>query len=739
MKKIQKKIISFVLSFSILFGTVGNAVISYAAENNSTNYYEDISEFRGDTYEAPPTDGTTVFAGWYEDADFTKPIGTDVKSGPAYAKLVDADVLSLKCQITSGTTLQSTSTNLRMLTSVDNRNYSSVGFKIEINGKTANRTSGTVYRSIKATEGGVVKTFKPNIFSESSNYIMSYMITGVSDSFFSTNIKITPTWTTLDGTVVGGEEKNVLLVDELADFEKGVTMEKPLHEEAFTGSTNADYKMALSTVKYANTNLTNIDASHGEYALMGSVEAGVRWPAFKIGCNGEDLAGKTVRFRVYIDTNGVTPYDSSGNKKASCTTWSKSGDNLDGTTTNTISPGYAWYNKWTDIEITITSNDQPWFILKLNDSTMWTDNPTTVYFDNFYIYEEADFSEGVTFENLSERTLDSFAAKDSGNFRATLSNVKYADSSIGIQGGDFGEYAMAMDATSVRWPAFQVLCNTKGLTGKTLSFMMYIEGDDAKDANGNTKTSAAVASYSDIDYKGTSNTVLTGNAEFNKWVNIKITINSDLQPWVYLNFNSGSTGISIFGDTKVTVYFDNFQISDGPDFGKGITFESLLERELSLFEAKSSGNFRSTLSTVKYADSTIGVQKEEFGEYALVMDVTGVRWPSFKVLCDTNNLKGKIVSFKMYIEGDESVAKDGNGNPKTSIALASYPNIDYQGTANTVLSGMAGFNKWVEVLIEMKSDSQPWIYLNLNSGSTATSIFGNTPVKVYIDNIKVSE
>ena len=98
----------------------------------------------------------------------------------------------------------------------------------------------------------------------------------------------------------------------------------------------------------------------------------------------------------------------------------------------------------------------------------------------------------------------------------------------------------------------------------------------------------------------------------------------------------------------------------------------------------------------------------------MAMDATSVRWPAFQVLCDTEVLTGKTLSFMMYIEGDESVAKDGNGNPKTSIALASYPNIDYQGTANTVLSGMAGFNKWVEVLIEMKSDSQPWIYLNLN-------------------------
>ena len=491
--------------------------------------------------------------------------------------------------------------------------------------------------------------------------------------------------------------------------------------------------MTLSTVRYSDTDLTNVDASHGEYALMGNVEAGVRWPAFKANCNAEDLIGKTLKFRVYIDTHGVEP----GRK--SCTVWSKSGDSLDGTVSNIVAPGYAWYNEWTDIEITIKSNNQPWFIIKSNDSSIYLEHDITIYMDNFSIVTPVDFDEGVTFESDSERNLKEFANKTSGNFRSSLSVMKYSDTNLEVQDLELGEYTMAMDATSVRWPAFQVLCNTEGLTGKTLSFMMYIEGDDAKDANGNTKTSAAVASYSDIDYKGTSNTVLTGNAEFNKWVNIKITINSDLQPWVYLNFNSGSTGISIFGDTKVTVYFDNFQISDGPDFGKGITFESLLERELSLFEAKSSGNFRSTLSTVKYADSTIGVQKEEFGEYALVMDVTGVRWPSFKVLCDTNNLKGKIVSFKMYIEGDESVAKDGNGNPKTSIALASYPNIDYQGTANTVLSGMAGFNKWVEVLIEMKSDSQPWIYLNLNSGSTATSIFGNTPVKVYIDNIKVSE
>ena len=48
MKNKQKKIIGLVLSFAILFGTVGNAVISYASESSSTNYYEDITDFIDD-------------------------------------------------------------------------------------------------------------------------------------------------------------------------------------------------------------------------------------------------------------------------------------------------------------------------------------------------------------------------------------------------------------------------------------------------------------------------------------------------------------------------------------------------------------------------------------------------------------------------------------------------------------------------------------------------------------------
>ena len=89
-------------------GTVEAATpegVDYIVEKHT-----DISEYRTGSYTAPSIEKTTVtgewvFAGWFKNEACTSSLGSgeNPTSGTTYyAKFVSADVLSVKCQMTSG-------------------------------------------------------------------------------------------------------------------------------------------------------------------------------------------------------------------------------------------------------------------------------------------------------------------------------------------------------------------------------------------------------------------------------------------------------------------------------------------------------------------------------------------------------------------------------------------------------------------------------------------------------------
>ncbi|MBO4854236.1 MAG: hypothetical protein J5482_03745, partial [Oscillospiraceae bacterium] len=75
--------------------------------------------------EAPTQDGK-LFAGYYTDDTYTEPSNVET----AYPKFVDEDVLQVKYQFTSGTNENDASTKLRVVTTVDSRNYKAVGMNV---------------------------------------------------------------------------------------------------------------------------------------------------------------------------------------------------------------------------------------------------------------------------------------------------------------------------------------------------------------------------------------------------------------------------------------------------------------------------------------------------------------------------------------------------------------------------------------------------------------------------------
>ncbi|PJM78652.1 hypothetical protein [Bifidobacterium scaligerum] len=158
-----------------------------------------------------PTENGKVFAGWYKDKDFTQPLEESTTSGQAYAKFVDANVLSVKRQVTYNSTLQSDKVSLRLLTTVDSLNYQVAGFNIQ-QGSNApkDRSSTAVYGQLKeynkntSGENAVMDSIKPTLFSSDSAYFVSYGIWNIPNNAFSTSFTVTPYWVTPDGTRVNG-------------------------------------------------------------------------------------------------------------------------------------------------------------------------------------------------------------------------------------------------------------------------------------------------------------------------------------------------------------------------------------------------------------------------------------------------------------------------------------------------------------------------------------------------------
>lgn len=162
-----------------------------------------------DTYKesstVPALDGV-VFGGWYSDAGLTTPYL--LSTGSAYAKFVNRAVLSVKYQISTDTTADSPSTDLRLVTTVDDLNYQRVGFAITIGGVTKNVSSSLVFEAIVAETGGVPYTKLPTVFDTQSNYFMTFTITDIPSSAFGQTITVVPYWVTLDGTTVNGASKS---------------------------------------------------------------------------------------------------------------------------------------------------------------------------------------------------------------------------------------------------------------------------------------------------------------------------------------------------------------------------------------------------------------------------------------------------------------------------------------------------------------------------------------------------
>ena len=254
-----KRILCAFLCVALLFPLVRVIDVTYATEEATAVYcnWSVVSECRK-SGKAPVPEGMEgrVFAGWYEDDACTDPLEFHKTAEGAYAKFVDAEVLTARAQLTKNTEAYWARTGLRLLTSVDSLNYESVGFRVEINGKVQTLISKTVYKTVSSyTKNNTEKYTADEVFSSESKYFMTVEIDRVPNSVFGETITVTPLWKTSDGIVVTGQTRTFTVY---AGLDNKLAADKTTYGTVWS---------APSTVKIGKTDAKNAIAVSGESAL----------------------------------------------------------------------------------------------------------------------------------------------------------------------------------------------------------------------------------------------------------------------------------------------------------------------------------------------------------------------------------------------------------------------------------------------------------------------------------------
>lgn len=198
-------------------GVCGDYAVSVFHNANLTviqdNYMEVDAYRSGENYAIPDNTeySSCVFGGWYIDSGFTKPLGSSTKVADAYAKWVDADVLSVKAQVSANlldsNTSNDSTASLRFVTTVDSLAYKRVGFVFTIGDTPMTIASRVVYTELYAVGafGGSI-TYAPwEEFSPQSAYFKAFTFKEIPKEDYDMEISVKPYWITMDGTYVYGE------------------------------------------------------------------------------------------------------------------------------------------------------------------------------------------------------------------------------------------------------------------------------------------------------------------------------------------------------------------------------------------------------------------------------------------------------------------------------------------------------------------------------------------------------
>lgn len=177
---------------------------------------EAITSFRQDGNYTYPTKSGYVFGGWYNDAEGKDPMTEEEANNAttAYVKWVPDYVLSVKAQVNKAALDDNITTTskaaIRLLTSVDSRDYKSVGFDVvrgDYPSYTYHLDSKNVYTRVRVvgeTEGTYTEHTPEDVFGSDSHFFEAVTFKNVPETAVNTELSVTPYWVTPDGTRVNG-------------------------------------------------------------------------------------------------------------------------------------------------------------------------------------------------------------------------------------------------------------------------------------------------------------------------------------------------------------------------------------------------------------------------------------------------------------------------------------------------------------------------------------------------------
>ena len=188
---------------------------------------------------------------------------------------------------------------------------------------------------------------------------------------------------------------------------------------------------------------------------------------------------------------------------------------------------------------------------------------------------------------------------------------------------------------------------------------------------------------------------------------------------IYLKYKGGESDRTGYAATIRNIKVFDFNY----DMSKGLTFEKDMDRYAV------SGNSVIDVKRITYNKAGISPKNDSMGQYALVGNATGSTWPGFTVTYDKVYGAGKELSFMMYVQTDANAVKDYTVNLECKNGKL----------WNDVILSSNQFNQWIEVHAILGSDTgESNFFVNFDNGN-GRSYLGNTPVKIYIDNICIGE
>lgn len=268
----------------------------------SKNY--DMNQYWSAESKTAPTKVGYVFGGWYTSDDETtfKPLMEEGDTGiesigvenitNAYAKFVPAYVLSIKAQNELGVSAVTQPSkdvpkrSIRIISSVDCKQYQYVGFTILLNNKKQLETKPTkkVFDKILCEEEALKTKTPDEIFGTAAEHFSYLRLDNISYKNDSKIIYARPYWITLDGTTVHGLAKYVHIEDGYRNY-LSVPINFLAGESVAAGQLQMAYEKDILTFK---------EVENGHLFTMMEANVNTAGTVEIAGCKANDTTTNTI-------------------------------------------------------------------------------------------------------------------------------------------------------------------------------------------------------------------------------------------------------------------------------------------------------------------------------------------------------------------------------------------------------------------------------------------------------------